>query len=241
MAEFNPTSKRRTSALKKNSSDNTGFELYDLINIIKKKLWLFVILAVLGGLLGGLYTKFMVTPRYASTGTIFLTPKNSETGSVEYANMSINSRLVNTVISLMTKDNIMSEVAERSGLPSAASAKSTLNVTNEQGTEIISITSTTTDPVLSKTIVENTIDVFIEKMQENLNVKNIEIVDAPKLDYRQIGVNRNRNIQMGALAGVGISSLYVLFLLVTDNRLKTKEEAERYMELPVLIEIPKWK
>ncbi|MBQ0066447.1 MAG: hypothetical protein KBT48_11850 [Firmicutes bacterium] len=237
----NQVNRRRSENLKRKESDTNLIDIFEILNIVKKKFYVFIILGVLGAVLGGLYTHYMVTPMYASTGTIFLTPKNLETGEVNYGAMTVNSRLVNTVISLMKKDNIMSEVAERSGLPSAGSVRGTLNVANEEGTEIISITSTTTNPELSKSIVENTIAVFIEKMQENLNVKNIEIVDAPKLNFRPIGVNMQRNIRLGAIAGVGISCAYVFFLLLTDNRLKSKEEAEQYMGIPVLIEVPKWK
>ena len=75
-------------------------------------------------------------------------------------------------------------------------------------------------------------------MQENLNLKNIEIVDKAKLSYEPSGPNVKKNILMGAAAGFVIDALIVVLKVLTNTKLKSKEEAEKYLKLPVFCELP---
>lgn len=94
------------------------------------------------------------------------------------------------------------------------------------------------DPKLSKNIVNSTVNVFIDTMQENLNLKNIEIVDKAKLSYEPSGPNVKKNILMGAVAGFVMDALIVVLKVLTNTKLKSKEEAEKYLKLPVFCELP---
>lgn len=149
-----------------------------------------------------------------------------------------NSKLVSNVVELMTQNNIMSEVAKNVGLESADSVKSMVNVTNDSNTEIITVTATTTDPKLSKDIANDTVSTFIRTMQKNLNVRNIEVVDKAKLSYVPSGPNVKKNTMMAGCVGLVVGVGYATLRFLLDNRLRTKEEAEKYLGIPVFCEIP---
>ena len=149
-----------------------------------------------------------------------------------------NSKLVTNVVNLMTQNNVMSEVAKNVGMENAKSVKDCIEVTNESNTEIITITATTTDPKLSKDIANGTVSTFIKTMQKNLNVRNIEIVDKAKLSYVPIGPNAKKNGVLAAAVGFVLGAGYAVLRYLLDNRLRTKEEAEKYLGIPVFCEIP---
>lgn len=132
----------------------------------------------------------------------------------------------------------MSEVAKDVGMENAASVKKCISVTNESNTEIITVTATTTDPKLSKDIANGTVNTFIKTMQKNLNVRNIEIVDKAKLSYVPSGPNITKNTMMATLVGGVIGVGYAVLKFLLDNRLRTKEEAEKYLGIPVFAEFP---
>ena len=132
-------------------------------------------------------------PKYTASTSIYLTPQINDSGSLDYNSQMANSKLVTNVVNLMTQNNIMSEVAKDVGLENASSVKKCISVTNESNTEIITVTATTTDPKLSKDIANDTVDTFINTMQKNLNVRNIEIVDKAKLSYVPSGPNIKKN------------------------------------------------
>lgn len=216
-----------------------SFDFSEVWYLIKKR---FVLLLAIMVIFSGGYAfarTFFDPPKYESTATIFLTPKFDEEGDLDQSSVSTNRTLLNNAIALMTRENIMTKVAQEVGDMTPDSIRDTLTVSAVSGTELISITSVTTDPQLSKTIVEATVNAFISTMQENLNLNNITVVDQPKLNFTSV----SSSTLMYALQGAGIGLLIDVVLLIAwvtlDKRLKTKEAAEEYLGVPVFVVLPK--
>lgn len=222
-----------------NTPESDEIDLLELWILFKKKFLYLIILVILcGGITFG-YTKTMIAPTYSCSESIYLTPLvSSETGIADYSSLNSNTKLVSNVVSLLQQNDLLTRVAEASGLDSAKEVKQYLTVSNTNDTEVITVSAITTDPRLSKKIVKNTVDFFIEMMKDNLNVKNIEIVDSARLNFTPVGPNIIKNTALGALIGIVLYSAYITFLLLTDNHLKTKEQVEKYLGLPVLGEFP---
>lgn len=221
-----------------NVEDEKEVDLLELFGAILKHIKLIIVLCILFGVGGFFGTKLLIAPTYTASTSIYLTPQISESGSLDYNSQMANSKLVTNVVELMTQNNIMSEVAKNVGLESADSVKSIVNVSNDSNTEIITVTATTNDPKLSKAIANDTVNTFITRMQKNLNVSNIEIVDKAKLSYVPSGPNVKKNTMMAGVIGLVVGVGYAVLKFLLDNRLRTKEEAEKYLGIPVFCEIP---
>ena len=219
-------------------NEDVEIDLVEIWQVIKKQFGLLVIIVILCAVLAGVISKFFIAPKYTSSSTIFLTPSISETGVVDYTSQNSNEKLVNNVMALLVQDNILSEVAKQTGMESVEDLRNQIKVSNDTNTTLVKVEATTLDPKLSKNIVNSTVNVFIDTMQENLNLKNIEIVDKAKLSYEPSGPNVKKNILMGAAAGFVMDALIVVLKVLTNTKLKSKEEAEKYLKLPVLCELP---
>ncbi|MGM9889493.1 MAG: YveK family protein [Floccifex porci] len=219
-------------------NEDVEIDLVEIWQVIKKQFGLLVIIVILCAVLAGVISKFFIAPKYTSSSTIFLTPSISETGVVDYTSQNSNEKLVNNVMALLVQDNILSEVAKQTGMESVEDLRNQIKVSNDTNTTLVKVEATTLDPKLSKNIVNSTVNVFIDTMQENLNLKNIEIVDKAKLSYEPSGPNVKKNILMGAAAGFVMDALIVVLKVLTNTKLKSKEEAEKYLKLPVFCELP---
>lgn len=213
-------------------------DLLELFRAILKHIKLIIVLCILFGVGGFFGTKLLITPTYTASTSIYLTPQISESGSLDYNSQMANSKLVTNVVNLLTQNNIMSEVAKDVGLENANNVKKCISVKNESNTEIITVTATTTDPKLSKDIANGTVNTFIKTMQKNLNVRNIEVVDKAKLSYIPSGPNVKKNTLLATMVGFVLGCGYAVLKFLLDNRLRTKEEAEKYLGVPVFCEIP---
>lgn len=217
---------------------NEEIDLLELFRAILKHIKLIIVLCILFGVGGFFGTKLLISPTYTACTSIYLTPQISESGALDYNSQIANSKLVTNAVNLLTQNNIMSEVAKDVGLESAESVKNLVSVTNESNTEIITISATTTDPKLSKDIANDTVSTFIRTMQKNLNVRNIEVVDKAKLSYIPSGPNVKKNTMMAGAVGLVVGVGYAVLKFLLDNRLRTKEETEKYLGIPVFCEIP---
>lgn len=218
--------------------DEDVIDLLEVARAILKYIKLIIFLCVVFGATGFFGTKLLIAPTYTASTSIYLTPQISESGSLDYNSQMANSKLVTNAVNLLTQNNIMSEVAKDVGLESADSVKKLVSVTNESNTEIITISATTTDPKLSKDIANDTVSTFIRTMQKNLNVRNIEVVDKAKLSYIPSGPNVKKNTLLATMVGFVLGCGYAVLRFLLDNRLRTKEEAEKYLGIPVFCEIP---
>lgn len=218
--------------------DEETIDLSELFRAVLKYFKSIIVLCILFGVVGFFGTKLLIDPTYTASTSIYLTPQISESGSLDYNSQMANSKLVTNAVNLLTQNNIMSEVAKDVGLESAEKVKDVVSVSNESNTEIITISATTTDPKLSKDIANDTVTTFIKTMQKNLNVRNIEVVDKAKLSYVPSGPNVKKNTMIAGLMGLVIGVGYAVLRFLLDNRLRTKEEAEKYLGIPVFCEIP---
>ena len=213
-------------------------DLLELFRAILKHIKLIIALCILFGVGGFFGTKLLIAPTYTASTSIYLTPQINESGSLDYSSQMANGLLVTNVVNLLTQNNIMSEVAKDVGLENSDSVKKVLDITNESNTQIIKISATTTDPKLSKDIANSTVSTFINRMQKNLNVRNIEVVDKAKLSYVPSGPNVKKNTMLATIVGFVLGCGYAVLKFLLDNRLRTKEEAEKYLGIPVFCEIP---
>ena len=218
--------------------DEETIDLSELFRAVLKYFKLIIVLCILFGMGGFFGTKLLIAPTYTASTSIYLTPQISESGSLDYNSQMANSKLVTNAVNLLTQNNIMSEVAKDVGLESAEKVKDVVSVSNESNTEIITVSATTTDPKLSKDIANDTVSTFIRTMQKNLNVSNIEVVDKAKLSYVPSGPNVKKNTMVTGLIGLVVGVGYAVLRFLLDNRLRTKEEAEKYLGIPVFCEIP---
>lgn len=218
--------------------DEKVIDLLELFRAIVKRVKLIIVLCILFGMSGFFGTKILITPTYTASTSIYLTPQISESGSLDYNSQMANSKLVTNAVNLLTQNNIMSEVAKDVGLESADSVKSMVSVSNDSNTEIITVTAISNDPKLSKNIANDTVSTFIRTMQKNLNVSNIEVVDKAKLSYVPSGPNVKKNTILATFVGFVLGCGYAVLRFLFDNRLRTKEEAEKYLGIPVFCEIP---
>lgn len=217
--------------------DEVTIDLGEVWALIKKHIWMLIGATVVGAVVAGGLTWALIPKTYAASGTLFLTPRVQE-GEIDINSLNSNQKLVSNVMNLLTQDNIMSMVAQETGMASTEDVRDALSITNTDNTEIITVTATTEDPKLSKEIATTTINTFIDTMKDSLNVQNIQITDQPKLSYEPVGPSIKKNAAIGGLAGLVLGLGFLVIHMLTDKRLKTREEAEKYLGLPVYAELP---
>lgn len=211
-------------------------DLKELFQQIMKHIKMIILVTLIGALLVGVYTVFMVDKKYASTTRIYSKPEVTE-GTFNQSEISANNMMVNNYIEMIKGNNIQSMIADELGVDKKE-VSGALSVTNSSDTQIISITATTTDPELSKELAEKTVEVFRKEVKDNLNVTNIIIVDAAELNESPVSPSLTKNIAIGAMLGLVISLGYVFLRFMLDTRIHNKEEAEKYLGIPMLGSVP---
>lgn len=219
------------------NDDTVEIDLSQLFHQIKKNIRLIVISMLLVAVIAFLFTTFFIDKKYASQARIYITPKVTEEGTVDYSSLTSGNLMVNNYMSILKGENLLRNVSEAIGTDFSI-VNSSLSVSNDANTQIITIKSTTEDPELSKAIVDQTVSSFQSDMQELLNIQNLVVIDSAKVNSSPVSPNVKMNTLIGALIGAMLSGGYVFIMFILDKRLRNKKEAEEYLGIPVLAEIP---
>lgn len=219
-------------------NEELELDLSQLFLLMKKNIRLIIISVLLCITASLIMTIFFIDKKYASEERIYLTPKVTESGYVDNATVSSNNLLVNNYVSMLKGENILSMVAEELGIANVEEVKKALSISNQSNTQIISVVAKTDDPTKSKKIAETTVNIFFSEMKDKLDIKNLTIIDSPKISNTPVSPNKKLNAILGALAGGLLSCGYIFLKFLLDKRLKNRSEAEAFLGLPVLAEIP---
>lgn len=222
----------------KEQNEELEIDLTQLFKLLRKNIKLIIACTFVCAVIMFAYTFFLVDKKYASTATIFISPKVTEQGTIDSGSVNTNSKMVNNYMVLLKGENILSKVADQLNIENAAEIKKGLTVSNSTNTEVISVTSTTNDAQTSQAIVQATVETFFNDMKDNLKIENLTIIDAAKVNSTPVSPNLKMNALIGALVGIVLSCGYVFLRYLLDNRLRNREAAENYLGISVLVEIP---
>lgn len=218
------------------TEEEIEINLGELFQLLKQNIKMIVISILIGIIVLGIMTVFFIDKKYESTSKLFLKPDVTE-GITDYTQINSNNLMVNNYIEMLKGNNIQSQAADELNMETSE-VKAALTISNQTNTQIISITATTTDPELSKQIVDAVVKVFRKEIKETLNVNNIAVVDQAEVATAPVSPNLKMNLIIGALLGGFISVGYLFIKFMLDTHIHNKEEAEKYLGIPMLGSIP---
>lgn len=214
-------------------------DLGQLFQLLKKNLRLIVLSMVICAVAAFAITTFLLPKKYASESSIFIVSKvNQETGTVDANALTANSKQVNNYMELIKGKNILNKVAEQLNIEDVKEVQGAISVSNKTDTEIIDIKATTDDAVKSQQIVKATTEIFFKEVKDTMKIENITVLNDPEVDEVPVSPSKKMNTVIGALLGLLCSGGYVFLTYLLDKRLRTKQEAENFLGIPVLAEIP---
>lgn len=218
------------------NEDEMEINLGELFALLKSKYKMIIISILVTTIIAGVITVFFIDRKYQSTASIYPKPEVTE-GMVDYTQINANNLMVNNYIEMLKGNNIQSQVAESLDI-TPDEISECVSITNQANTQIISISATTTDPELSKNIVDKLVATFKKEAKNTLNINNISTIDQAQIADTPVSPNLKTNLVIGALIGAFLSVGFIFIKFMLDTHIHNKEEAEKYLGIPCLGSIP---
>ena len=221
-------------------------DLKELFNIFWHKKIEILLIVLIFGVIGVIYTMGFVTPMYSASTTLVLASsgKNEnlpDTGitTSTATEVTVNSKLVSTYSELVKSKNILRQVISNLNMKiEEDTLRKNITVSSVKDTELIQITVKNEKPSYASQIANEIAKVFTEKVKEIYKIENVQIVDEAEVPNEPSNINHKRDVAIFALIGLVVSIGYVLLLNMLDTTVKTPEDIEEGLKLPVLAVIP---
>ncbi|WP_209315226.1 YveK family protein [Soehngenia longivitae] len=216
--------------------------LKEVLFILKKRIKLILSLFLIAVLLSSIISIFVLDKEYQANTTLMVgRPKDyASDANIQYNELLLNQKLVSTYGELIKTRAVAEEVIDNLNLDiSYEQYKGKVNVSLVKDTELIQIIVKDNDPSVARIIADETANVFMDKVQEIMKVDNVHVIDKAEIPTQPVSPNVILNIAIAAVLGLMIGVFLSFLLEFLDNTIKTPEDVEKYLNLPVLGSIPK--
>ena len=221
-------------------------KIEDIIYALKKRWKMIVGITLTFTLIAGLITFFVIKPKYETKVRVFIGKEGAtpDTG-VDYSSgdLSFYQDLVGTYIEILkNNDSIkmaLKDIKQEDTQANINRVLSGLSVSQSGTTQIMDIKYTTTDMSEIIPVIESVTDQFIVKSKQLIKNGNIEILENAKIPEGPISPNKPLNVIIGFMLGLMVAIGLAFLLEYLDNTVKTTEELENLLGMPVLADIPR--
>lgn len=195
--------------------------------------------------IGTIYTIGFVTPMYTSSTTLVLagadktTDTNKQGSTITTTDVTLNSKLVETYSVILQTKDVLREVIKNLGINiSEEEIKNNITVSAVKNTEVIQISVNNENATNAAKITNEIAKVFSKKVGEIYNINNVYVLDEAEVSTNPSNINHTKDIVIFAFIGIVISVMYVLIANMLDTTVKTQEDIEKAIKIPVLATIP---
>ncbi|WP_138858856.1 YveK family protein [Exiguobacterium mexicanum] len=211
--------------------------LGELFSILKRSKWLIASLAIIAALIAFLVSSFVISPTYEASTQVLVAPKQGENMPLDNSQIQSSVTLVNTYRVIIQSPAILEQVQENViGAPDNIANLITVN--SEQNSQVINIKVQHTNPVLATDIANEISDVFSTEVPELMSVDNVKVLSNASVPMLPVSPNILLNTAIATVLGMMIGVAMAFLRVVLDRRIKTEQDVETILELPVLGSIP---
>ena len=216
--------------------------LKELFNYYLKKLPIIIIVTVIFVVMGMVYVNRIQVPMYHGTTTILLVQKSGEddNSSSYQSELSLNQKLVATYSQIIKSRKVLDQVISNLKIKNvtANSLASFIEVSGITDTSIIKITVSNKDNNMAVSIANEVSNVFKNEISAIYNLENVSVIDEAIVENNPYNINTKKELLLCGLIGLFLSSGIIFVIYYFDNTIKSKDDIESNLGLPVLSEIP---
>lgn len=218
-------------------------EIKRLYCTLLHKIWLMLLLAILGGSFAYYFNVFRAVPIYQTDSTLYFInrDKNFQTGQpLNDGDLDLSHQLAQDGTEIIHSRLVISEAIRRLQIKgiTETTLKSAVTVRSQKDSSILTISVVWTDPKTAALLCNTISNVLVDKINQLTNGNNVNVLDQAQVPSYPMRNSSTQKIIIGILTGLmlgfGIAYLIALF----DTTIYSLEEIENVTRLKVIGIIP---
>ena len=200
--------------------------------------WKSIFLAMLiGAAIFGAYHTFLLKPSYQADASIYITSTDS---MISFSDLQLSAALTDDYANIIKSRSVLNRVIDELDLNlNYKQLGALISVENPDSTHIVDIKVTCDDPELSRNITNALMNISVDQIYQVIGSGEPTVIDYAMAEAVQdVTPGLKKYLMLGALLGALIVCAIVVLRMLTDTTLKTVDDIDRYLHLPVLAAVP---
>ncbi|MFQ3853151.1 YveK family protein [Staphylococcus parequorum] len=216
-------------------------DLSKILQITRKNMKLLIILPIICLLISAIVTFFFLDAKYQASTQVLVNQKESDSQMMAQEVQS-NLQLVNTYSEIVKSPRIIDKVSkELDRAYSTSELSNMITVTNQAESQVLNIAVDSKSENDSEHIANTVAKVFSEEVPDIMSVDNVSILSEADDTATQVAPKAMVNMVLGIVIGLILSLLIIFIKELLDKRIKSEEDVESELGIPVLGSIQKFK
>ena len=223
----------------KKVSETKSLDLIKLVRVVLRKWILVALVGLISVIIGFVYSNFFITPLYSSSSIMLVDFRNSVHEDLSSEQINVAEQFVPTVAFIVKTKDVLKTVKEELDLKeSTSSLASRIQVQTMDDTFLIRITVRHPDPKAAYAIVKAVSKASTEYINQKITSGYITEIESPLVSSGPVSPNVLRYTLIAGLIGVFVSVLTIVVFSLLDNKVKSIEELQETVDLPILGVVP---
>ena len=217
----------------------------DIIYALKKR-WLMILsVTLIFTLAAAGLSFFVIKPKYEAKVKVFIGKEETKGNASNYDNndIAMYQKLMKTYAEVIkTKDatkGALDKIGQATTQSNVSRVLSGLAVSPGADTQIMEVKYTTTDKSEILPVLNSITEMFIDNSEELIPNGNVQIIERAEAPENPVSPNKVLNTIIGFMLGMMIAIGIAFLLEYMDNTVRSKDDLEKLLDIPVLGNIPK--
>ncbi|PTI30511.1 capsule biosynthesis protein CapA [Mammaliicoccus vitulinus] len=209
-------------------------DLSKLFAILKKNMKYLIILPIVFLVLSMVMTFLFMTPKYSSSTQVLVNQKETDSQMMPQQVQS-DLQLVNTYSEIIKSPRILDKVSKNlKGKYSSKEIEGMLTVSNQAESQILNIAVENESREAAGKVANEIAYVFSKDVNKIMNVDNVSILSKADHNGNKVSPQPLINALVGVFLGLIVALIIIFLKEILDKRIKTEEDVEELLDLPVL-------
>ena len=218
-------------------------DLLQFLQALWQRMWVIILTAAIAAGIAFTWTRYFVQPLYKASAQLYVNNSSVSLGSTNFSistsELTAAQSLVDTYIVILQTRTTLEEVIKEADVDySYEELSKMIDASAVNGTEVFSVTVTSTDPYEAEKIANTIAVVLPNEIADIVEGSDVRIVDYAVVPAQRSSPSYTMNTTIGFLIGLVLSAAVIIIRQLTDTLVRTEDHLTHTYNIPVLAAIP---
>lgn len=219
------------------AQEEMEIDLLELFHVMMQKLWLILLLLVLGAGLAFGATKLLITPMYTASSEIYILTKTTTVTSL--ADIQMGAQITSDFAVLAKSRPVVENVIKNLHLDyTYEEVVGMISTENPSDTRILRINVQNADAELAKELANAFSEETAERVAYIMTTDKPKVVEEAVTPKHPSSPSVGKNTVLGGLLGMVLAMAVITVLYLMNDTIQTEEDVRKYLDLHTLAVVP---
>ncbi len=213
-----------------------GFEIGDIIRIIKKHIILLIAVMILSSATGFLLSIYCITSVYQASTTIIVRQNKIDGEEISKTDVDLSKSLIYTYAEMAKSNTVLRNTGKLLKLDKLD--KKLIAVSPVKDTQILKIEVMNSNPESAMDIANTLVQEFKHEIIRITGTDNVAVVDYAILPEKPIKPDKIMNSFIALMLGLSVTLLIIFIREYFDNTIKSENDIKKYLKLSIVGTVP---